>query len=203
MIRQEKDKALASLKRKMLSDLSLPLRKGTTNLVFGVGNSDTKVLFIGEGPGYWEDQKAEPFVGNAGKLLDGLLHSVKLPREEVYITNVVHHRPPENRDPEPSEIAAYAPYLDQIIEIIKPKIIVTLGRFSMAKFLPGVKITAIHGKPQRVNFNGKEIAIIPMYHPAAALRSSEVMRQIREDFNIIPQVLSEKSKIVFDQMELI
>lgn len=203
MTSPQKDKELASLKKKMLSDLSLPLKKGATNLVFGVGNSDTKVLFIGEGPGYWEDQKAEPFVGNAGKLLDGLLHSIDLPRPEVYITNVVHHRPPENRDPEPSEIAAYSPYLDQIIEIIKPKVIVTLGRFSMAKFLPGVKITAIHGKPQRVKFSEREISIVPMYHPAAALRSSEVMRQIREDFKIIPQVLSEKSKKVFDQMELI
>lgn len=136
MSRQEE---LDRLKKEMLADVSLPLKKGATNLVFGVGNPETKILFIGEGPGYWEDQKGEPFVGNAGKLLDRLLQSIKLPREEVYITNVVHHRPPENRDPLPEEIAAYGEYLDEIIKIINPKIIVTLGRFSMGKFLSDVK----------------------------------------------------------------
>lgn len=177
----------------MEKDESLPLRKNATRLVFGVGNPDSIVLFVGEGPGYWEDLKGEPFVGNAGKLLDQLLQSIELPRLDVYITNVVHHRPPENRDPEPGEIAAYASYLDQIIEIIKPKLIVTLGRFSMGKFLPGVKITAIHGKAQSVNFKDRELTIIPMYHPAAALRSLEVMRQIREDFLQIPSILKEKN----------
>jgi DNA polymerase len=200
----DKLQALQALRQRMEKDESLPLRKKATKLVFGVGNPETGVLFVGEGPGYWEDQKGEPFVGNAGKLLDQLLQSIELPRLEVYITNVVHHRPPENRDPEPSEIAAYAPYLDQIIEIIKPKVIVTLGRFSMGKFLPGVKITAIHGKAQSVNFQGRGLTIIPMYHPAAALRSSEVMRQIREDFLQIPLILKEKiAKIDATQMQLV
>ncbi len=204
MTSEEKINALASLREKMQQDSTLPLKKGATNLVFGVGSPDTDVLFIGEGPGYWEDQNAEPFVGNAGKLLDSLLHSIELPRSDVYITNVVHHRPPENRDPLPEEIAAYGSYLDQIIEIIKPKIIVTLGRFSMGKFLPGVKITAIHGKPQSVNFKGRDIIVIPMYHPAAALRSTEVMMQLKHDFLQIPQIIKEaKGKIEVQQMQLV
>src|SRR3972149_9301349 len=198
----KKDK-LQQLKKKMEKDESLPLKKNATRLVFGVGNPDSASLFIGEGPGYWEDQKGEPFVGNAGKLLDNLLYSIELPREDVYITNVVHHRPPENRDPLPEEIAAYGLYLDQIIDVIKPKIIITLGRFSMGKFLPGTKITAIHGKAQSVFFKGRDITVIPMYHPAAALRSGEVLRQSREDFLKIPLVLKEvKGKIDVKQMQL-
>ena len=200
----DKKLELQKLENKMEKDESLPLKKNATRLVFGVGNPDSPVLFIGEGPGYWEDQKGEPFVGNAGKLLDSLLYSIELPRGEVYITNVVHHRPPQNRDPLPEEILAYSSYLDQIIEIIKPKIIVTLGRFSMGKFLPGTKITAIHGKAQSVFFKGRDITVIPMYHPAAALRSGEVLKQLREDFLKIPLVLKEvKGKIEVKQMQLV
>lgn len=188
----------------MLKDSSLPLKKGATNLVFGVGDEDSKILFIGEGPGYWEDQKAEPFVGNAGKLLDSLLQLIKLERGSVYITNVVHHRPPENRDPLPEEIEAYGLYLDKIIEIINPKIIVTLGRFSMGKFLPGVKITAVHGKKFGINWRGKEVTIVPMFHPAAALRSLEVTRLIKEDFLNLPDILAQIGQdIEVEQMKLI
>src|SRR3989304_6483926 len=183
----DKKTGLKKLKEKMEKDESLPLKKNATRLVFGVGNPDTPVLFIGEGPGYWEDQKGEPFVGNAGKLLDNLLYSIKLPRQDVYITNVVHHRPPENRDPLPEEITAYGVYLDKIIDIIKPRVIVTLGRFSMGKFLPGVKITAIHGESRSVHFSERQITVIPMYHPAAALRSTQVMNQIKQDFLRIPE----------------
>src|SRR3989344_1232517 len=129
-----KKEKLDEIRKRMNEDKSLPLRSGATQLVFGDGNPETDILFIGEGPGYWEDQKGLPFVGNAGKLLDQLLYSIKLDRTKDYITNVVHHRPPENRDPEPEEISSYKPYLDGIIQIIDPKVIVTLGRFSMAKF---------------------------------------------------------------------
>ncbi len=167
----------------------LPLKKGATNLVFGTGNPKTKILFIGEAPGYWEDIKGVPFVGNAGKLLDVLLQSIELKREEVYITNVIHHRPPQNRDPQPAEIAAYNPYLDKIIEIIRPKIIVTLGRFSMSKFLPDTRITSVHGRCFDVNWKGRLIKVIPMFHPAAALRSVEIMKQIKDDFLKIPEIL--------------
>jgi DNA polymerase len=166
----------------MLKDTRLPLRKGASNLVFGVGNPDSDILLIGEGPGYWEDQKGEPFVGNAGKLLDQLLASIGLSRDKVYITNVVHHRPPSNRDPLPEEIKAYGVYLDKIISIIDPAIIVTLGRFSMAKFLPDARISSVHGKGRVLNWNNKRVLIIPMYHPAAALRSLEIMEQEKLDF---------------------
>ena len=146
MVDEDKLTKLRELKKKMKEDMSLPLRKTAVNLVFGEGSSDAKLLFLGEGPGYWEDQKGRPFVGNAGALLNQLLYSIKLPREEVFITNVVCYRPPENRDPLPEEIAAFEPYIDEMIEVIKPKVIVTLGRFSMAKFIPGVKITVVHGQ---------------------------------------------------------
>lgn len=167
----------------MEADKSLPLASGASRLVFGDGNPDAQILMIGEGPGYWEDQQGLPFVGNAGKLLDQLLATAHLSRNDtVYITNVVHHRPPGNRDPEPSEIAAYGRYLDEMIEVIAPAAIVTLGRFSMAKFLPGAKISRDHGRPVTMPWRGREIVVVPMYHPAAALRSGEVMLAEREDF---------------------
>ena len=188
MNKQEK---LDELKKKMSLDESLPLRKGATNLVFGVGNPDGGILLIGEGPGYWEDQKGEPFIGNAGKFLDSLLLSIKLQRRDVYITNVVHHRPPENRDPLPSEIVSYGRYLDGIIDIIDPEIIVTLGRFSMGKFLPDTKISSVHGKKFTVNWNDKDYIVVPMYHPAAGLRSIGVKRETMSDFAKLPEYLAE------------
>lgn len=191
----------------MEADRALPLRTSDTNLVFGVGNPDTKILFIGEGPGYWENLKKEPFVGNAGKFLDQLLKSINIPRESVYITNVVHHRPPENRDPEPEEIAAYGKYLDEMIKIIDPEIIITLGRFSMGKFLPEARISSTHGRLHRVNFMGKEIIVVPMYHPAAALRNGEVMRAEKEDFlklsEMLEDIKKEEPEEKVEQMNLI
>ena len=189
MIKQEKQKKLDELKKSMEEDKSLPLRTKETNLVFGAGNPATKILFIGEGPGYWENQKRVPFVGNAGALLNQLLISIGIKREEVYITNVVHHRPPGNRDPEPDEIIAYKPYLDKIIEIINPTLIVTLGRFSMAKFLGSVTISTVHGNEKKVDWKERSLWVIPMYHPAAGLRNGEIKRRLFEDFKRIPEVL--------------
>jgi DNA polymerase len=203
MTKEEKQKALDKLKGKMNKDETLPLRKGATNLVFGEGNPDAKVMFIGEGPGYWEDQKGQPFVGNAGAFLNQLLQSIKLPREHVFITNVVNYRPPENRDPLPEEIAAFSSYIDKMIEIIKPKMIVTLGRFSMAKFLPGVKISNVHGKLHTVDWKGREIIIVPMYHPAAGLRNGEIKRRTVEDFQKLPEILKETDKIEVEQISLV
>src|SRR3972149_9594143 len=120
MVDGQKLTKLRELKKKMKEDTTLPLRKSATNLVFGEGSSDAKLFFLGEGPGYWEDQKGRPFVGNAGALLNQLLYSIKLPREEVFITNVVNYRPPENRDPLPEEISAFEPYLNKMIKIINP-----------------------------------------------------------------------------------
>jgi DNA polymerase len=189
-----KREELQKIKEEMMKDESLPLKKGATRLVFGNGNPETEILFIGEGPGYWEDQKGIPFVGNAGALLNQLLQSIKVPREEVFVTNVVHHRPPGNRDPLPEELLAYGKYLDRIIEVITPKVIVTLGRFSMGKFLPGVKITSVHGKSYAINWRGEKLVVVPMFHPAAALRSGEVMWMIKDDFLKLPGILEEMEK---------
>jgi len=198
-----KKQDLENLKSEM-KKISLPLKKGATNLVFGEGNPDTKIFFLGEGPGYWEDIKARPFVGNAGLFLNQLLQSIKVERKDVFITNVVCYRPPSNRDPFPEEIEAFEPYIDKMLEIIKPKIIVTLGRFSMAKFLPGVKISIVHGKAFDVNWRGRQIKVVPMYHPAAALRNGSVMLQIKEDFLKVPGLLKEmNSKIDAKQIQLI
>ncbi len=191
MKKDKKQKALSKLKEKMAADDSLPLQNKASKLVFGEGQADADIVFIGEGPGYWEDKKGIPFVGNSGSFLNYLLNSIKLSRETVFITNIVHYRPPDNRDPEPEEIAAFKPYLDKIIEIINPKIIVTLGRFSMAKFIPGVIISHIHGKPHKVYLNEKKIIVVPMYHPAAGLRRTEVKLKTIDDFKIIPSLLNE------------
>jgi len=208
-LKMSKFEELQKLKEEMEKDDSLPLKKADTNLVFGVGNPDTKILFIGEGPGFHENRLGEPFVGNAGKFLDQLLRSINIPRESVYITNVVHHRPPENRDPLPEEIAAYGKYLDKMVDIINPEVIITLGRFSMGKFLPTAKISSAHGRLYRVNWKDKDLFVIPMYHPAASLRNGEIMRQEKEDFLRLPDALKkieeEKKKKVLksEQMGLI
>jgi uracil-DNA glycosylase len=198
-----KREELIKLREEMMKDDSLPLKKGATKLVFGNGDVNSKILFIGEGPGFNEDQQGLPFVGQAGKLLDKTLESIGISRKKVFVTNVVHHRPPSNRDPLPEELAAYGRYLDKIIEIINPKIIVTLGRFSMGKFLPGTKITGIHGKKFDVKWHGADMVVVPMYHPAAALRNGAMMTSFREDFESLPKILEEVSKPVLNQMNLI
>lgn len=174
----------------MEKDDTLPLKKGATKLVFGTGNTEASILCIGEGPGFNEDREGVPFVGQAGKLLDKLFPLSGLERKEVFITNIVHHRPPENRDPEPSEIAAYGKYLDKIIKIIDPKMIITLGRFSMAKFLPNVFISQVHGKKYEVEWNGKKVIVVPMYHPAASLRNGAVLEAEKTDFYQLKEILS-------------
>jgi len=200
---------LHKLEKEMEEDDTLPLRKGATKLVFGTGNTKAKILCIGEGPGFNEDQQGIPFVGQAGKLLDKFLLVAGIERDKVFITNIVHHRPPENRDPEPGEIAAYGKYLDKIIEIINPEVIITLGRFSMAKFLPNVFISGVHGKKQNVFWKGRNIVVIPMYHPAAALRNGNVMESEKNDFYQLKEILSkmeeEKKKEVprSEQMNLV
>lgn len=181
--------ALHRLKDEMEKDDTLPLKKGATKLVFGSGNTEASILCIGEGPGRNEDAQGLPFVGQAGKLLDKLFLLAGLERKQVFITNVVHHRPPENRDPLPEEISAYGKYLDKIIEIISPKVIITLGRFSMAKFLPNVFISSVHGKKYDVTVNSKLVAVIPMYHPAASLRNGNILRSEQEDFVNLKQIL--------------
>ena len=196
----KKDK-LDRLRKEAEEDKSLPLRGGSTNLVFGAGNPDAQILFIGEGPGRWEDIKGEPFVGNAGAFLNQLLQSIELPREDVYITNVVMYRPPQNRDPLPEEIGAFGKYLDGIIDIIQPKVICTLGRFSMAKFIPGVYISSVHGKPRRMKWKDREVIIVPMYHPAAGLRNSMIKEKIKDDFAKLPEIIKNSDKIENENTE--
>ncbi len=164
----------------------LPLKEAS--LVFGEGDVDCQVMFVGEAPGFYEDRERRPFVGRAGKLLDRLIGEIKWKREQVYITNIVKRRPPENRDPLPDEIESYKPYLTRQIEIINPKVIVTLGRFSMNYFLPDAKITRDHGRALQIN--GR--IIFPVYHPAAALRSTEMLKTLRGDFMKIPAVVAGK-----------
>ncbi len=178
---------LAELKRievEMIANATLPLRE--SNLVFGEGDVNSTVMFVGEAPGVNEDRLRRPFVGRGGQLLDSMIKGLGWKREEVYITNIVKRRPPENRDPLPAEIEAYQPYLTRQIEVIDPKLIVTLGRFSMNYFLPEAKITRDHGRPLLVD--GR--TIFPVYHPAAALRSTQIMEVLRDDFKKIPSVLS-------------
>jgi len=204
---------LHKLEEKMEKDDSLPLKKVATKLVFGTGNTQAKILCIGEGPGRNEDIEGLPFVGQAGKLLDKLLILAGLERKHVFITNVVHHRPPENRDPLPKEILAYGKYLDEIIKIIDPEVILTLGRFSMAKFLPNVFISSVHGKKYDVNWKGKNIVIVPMYHPAASLRNGNVLNLEKIDFVNLKEILKkleedkqkekENVKVEVDQPTLI
>lgn len=176
---------LKALEGEIADDASLPLY-GESNLVFGEGNADAEVLFIGEAPGFHEDRLGRPFVGMAGKLLDQLIESVGWRRGDVYITNIVKRRPPENRDPLPEEIEAYKPYIARQIEIIAPKAIVPLGRFAMNYFLPAAKISSDQGRI----FLKDGMKIIPMFHPAAALRATAVMQTLKESFKKLPELIN-------------
>ncbi len=167
------------------------LCKSRTRAVPGEGNPQAKILFIGEGPGFHEDKQGRPFVGPSGQLLQELLKSINLKREEVFITNVVKCRPPDNRDPLPAEIDACNDYLDRQIAAIQPLVIVTLGRHSMAKFFSGEKISAIHGRARKKD----GYICIPMFHPAAALRTESYKIALREDFKKIPVALAEAERL--------
>jgi DNA polymerase len=153
----------------------------------GEGPVPAEMMFIGEAPGHNEDQRGQPFIGAAGQLLNEWLAKIGLNRAEVYITNVVKHRPPGNRDPLPDEMAACRPYLDRQIELVNPKIIITLGRFSMARWFPGGRISQIHGQPKLAD--GR--IIVPMYHPAAALHQAALKATIEADFLKLPRILAE------------
>ena len=183
-----KEKALKLLNEEQLAYCIThsKLHEGTTQAVPGAGNSDTDILFIGEAPGQKEDETGVPFVGAAGKLLASLLESIGMKREDIFIANVIKHRPPSNRDPLPEEIEVYRPWLAGQIEIINPKIIVTLGRFSMDFILgPGFSISQIQGQPKRKN--GR--VVVPLYHPAAALYSGNLRPVLFEDFKKIPKII--------------
>jgi uracil-DNA glycosylase len=166
------------------------LYKNATCAVPGEGNPHAEIMFIGEGPGFNEDQTGRPFCGAAGNFLTQLITSVGLKREDVYITNIVKHRPPGNRDPLPDEIEACKPWLDWQLEIIKPKVIVTLGRYSMARFFPGATISRIHGQSQKCG----DYTCFAMYHPAAALHQGNLRVTLEADMLKLPKILEDIKK---------
>lgn len=165
------------------------LRDQATRLVFGDGNIDAEVVFIGEAPGKKEDETGLPFVGAAGKFLNEMLASIGLERQNVYITNIVKYRPPKNRDPSSDEKQAFLPYLMRQLDVISPKLVVTLGRHSMEYFLPGVKIGEVHGQLQTVDTPERSWMILPLFHPAAALYNGGLRQTLLADFAKIPTIL--------------
>ena len=171
-----------------------PLAEHRTNVVFGMGNADADLMFVGEAPGFHEDQQGLPFVGRAGKLLDQLLEEIGLERRrDTFVANVLKSRPPGNRDPLPDEIDACKPYLLRQVELIQPKVICTLGNFS-TKLLSGSSqgITRVHGRPHERRVGGLDVTLYPLFHPAAALRSPPVLQQLRDDFRRLPELLAEQ-----------
>ena len=164
------------------------LFRAATHGVPGEGNPEARVMFIGEGPGWHEDQQGKPFVGNSGKFLSELIGKAGLTRDEVFITNIVKHRPPSNRDPLPDEITACSVYLERQIEAIDPDVIVTLGRHSMNRYFPGEKISRIHGQAKKVGTR----LVVSMYHPAAALHNGSLKSTIEDDFAKLPKFLAEQ-----------
>lgn len=168
---------------------NFPLVEKLSDLIHGEGNESAEVMLIGEAPGYHESVARRPFVGRSGQLLRKVLVESGLTEKEVYISNIIKVRPPDNRDPLPAEILAFKPYLDAEIKLIKPKLIITLGRFSMAKFLPEVKVSQVHGRLHKIKWKEQTLYILPMYHPAAALRATRVKTSFIADFKKITKII--------------
>src|SRR5512145_596579 len=166
------------------------LAQGRTQVVFGAGNPDADLMFVGEAPGFHEDQQGVPFVGQAGKLLDKLLASIGLERPDVFVANVLKCRPPGNRDPQPDEIEACESHLFRQIELIQPRVVATLGNFA-TKLLSGKQlgITRVHGQPQEVTLGGNSVTLYPLYHPAAALYTPSMLTVLEQDFAKLPALL--------------
>lgn len=187
-------------KQKALDELTLDIEQNhvceelaqqANNLVMGDGNLNADIVFIGEAPGKNEDEQGLPFVGAAGKFLNEMLAAADMDRSDVYITNIVKYRPPNNRDPSLEEKKAFWPFLVRQLQIIKPKIIVTLGRHSMEYFLPDMKISDIHGQPKRVQFGDEKLVIVPLYHPAAALYNGSLRQTLIDDFIHMPDIIEQ------------
>ena len=178
------------------ADPTPELRKSATQLVFGDGNAQAQIVFVGEAPGKNEDEQGLPFVGAAGKFLNEMLEAIGLKRADVYITNIVKYRPPNNRDPLPEEKAAFLPFLRRQLEVIKPKLVILLGRHSMESLLPaGLSISQCHGQPKRLNGQ----VYLPLFHPAAALYNGGMRQTLIDDFMKIPRILraiNQEAKII-------
>lgn len=192
----DKQQLLGVIAQQIINDKVTPeLAAGATQLVFGDGHPNADIVFIGEAPGKNEDLQGKPFVGAAGKFLNEMLGLIDLKREDVYITNIVKYRPPNNRDPLPEEKKAFLPYLQSQLEVIQPKVLVTLGRHSMNCFLPDLQISQVHGQPKRIKLQLKdnsdtlEVVIMPLFHPAAALYNGSMRQTLIDDFTLIPAII--------------
>jgi DNA polymerase len=192
----ERREELVALYKEARACERCPLHETRTQVVFGSGNADADLMFVGEAPGQQEDIQGLPFVGRAGKLLDQLLEEVGLSRDEVFIANVLKSRPPGNRDPQPEEISACRPYLDRQIELIEPKVICTLGNFATKLLTRSPRgITQVRGKAQVHEVGGRTVRVYPLFHPAAALRTPRVLEELREDFAGLPELLAEPAPV--------
>jgi uracil-DNA glycosylase len=185
-----KQQQLDEVKRAILgSNICPELAASATHLVMGDGSADADIVLIGEAPGKNEDEQGLPFVGAAGKFLNEMLAQAGMNRSDVYITNIVKYRPPNNRDPLPEEKKAFWPYLLKQLQIIQPKVVITLGRHSMEYFLPDMRISAIHGQPKRIKFGDESLVIIPLFHPAAALYNGSMKQTLIDDFLQVPKII--------------
>jgi uracil-DNA glycosylase family 4 len=180
------DEVLKQVAAEVAICMKCQLHFGRKHAVPGEGPSNAKIMLIGEGPGFYENEQGRPFVGAAGKFLEELLAGIGMQREQVFIGNVVKCRPPGNRDPQPEEMEACSHYLERQIAAINPQVIVTLGRFSMSKFLPNAKISVVHGQSYQIN--GR--LVVPMYHPAAALHQPSLKPEVEQDFSHLPELIS-------------
>ena len=186
----EKQAQLDRVKQEIIDkNICTELAQQATNLVIGDGNINAEIVFIGEAPGKNEDEQGLPFVGAAGKFLNEMLAEAGLQRSDVYITNIVKYRPPNNRDPLPEEKKAFWPYLLKQLQIIQPKVVITLGRHSMEYFLPDMKISQIHGQAKRIRFGDDKLVIVPLYHPAAALYNGSLRQTLIDDFVNVPKII--------------
>jgi DNA polymerase len=198
MTQADKQARLDAIRDQILADHVTPeLAEGATQLVFADGNPDADLVFIGEAPGKSEDLQGKPFVGASGRFLSEMLAMIELKREDIYITNIVKYRPPNNRDPLPAEKQAFLPYLQAQLEVIQPKVVITLGRHSMNCFLPDLQISQVHGQPKRIRIafrKGSEpqpLVIMPLFHPAAALYNGGMRQTLIDDFCKLPSVMEQ------------
>ena len=195
MTPQDKKIELEKIAQEIREFKGLDIAKNCINAVPGEGDPDAKIMFIGEAPGADEDAQGRPFVGRSGQLLRQTITDSNIKIDRVFITNIVKYRPPENRDPEPLEIEICRDWLDRQIQTIEPATIVTLGRFSMAKFLPDVKISQVHGKGQEIEFLDKKYFLVTMYHPAFAIRGTSNMIEFKKDFANLRQMAIDALKL--------
>jgi len=170
-------------------DVCPELRAQATQLVYGEGDVDANIVFVGEAPGKKEDEQGRPFVGAAGKFLNEMLGNIGIKRDDVYITNIVKYRPPDNRDPRPEEKQAFWPILVRQLNVIQPKLVVTLGRHSMGYFLPNIKISEVHGELAQIKIGDRIQAVLPLFHPAAAMYNGGLRQTLLNDFAKIPEII--------------